>query len=1556
MEDRVGMLAKLFEEESIPELQGAPEITPYYGGTNQSINIWKPARIRIVNVKPMKVVTRTQVKKDLLRYSLEERAKIVLATLKSVQVGPQSPATIAKWRKDMIENPEKLHPEVLKAVAIQLRTTKWQQKLKKQSSTPARMGGITMLTTGDADGPGNMRAPAIVNQLVIKGTRPRNKGSPAEPPPKDQPRQTVARIRAMSTGNPEQGRRIASKYLELVQAVKADHPDHSHTTEQQERMNLQKLVVKALKRQTKSVPGLGQKLVEQYKLKQQQLGIKQGHIPTEPFRANSPPNMATEDDPLDKESKDKLYTNLPAETTPEALYIPMHVQVRYGTHVIPALLDTGATRNILSRATANKMGLNWTTEETPVQATNVDGSCCGSGIINQYCDIPMKLDDLWKTERFHLAEIGTDQAILGMPWLENFNPTINWTKGTIQEVLEVPLHQKNKGGKKCTWKEGLIKEPAVTNIPQSKEDTDNTLIAELQEKKLKSKEGLEQELLNDYLEDLLCVEETQSRDPQERTATEKDQQHTPWSGDHCPILGIRPGGEQDEVQKDLAKLATISPVKGENNDLWELTMQSQIIKPELDGSNNLEADEQKPPISHKGTDPMRREMYKALGIVDIPQRPDTSKRIPIQQRMPEDFRKAAKLLKSLKSAAAKAQERHKKGIKMSRDNKNGTSKTTEEHSTPLPGLENLEQLNDAELTSSPVSMILEDHGLGSDRNAQRHAEIAEKRADQSRQREVKHDLLDPSTQEDEHLDQKEGQGPEHMVVEDHEPKKGMAPRLKPQIKPLFFPFATCLPDVSALPDSYDGTIHKQSIAKKEPTRWELESPWPDQWQSEGLAGLTTTHEDLEPDRTKFQNDSLNWKEPDNTICAPNAISWETIKELYWTPELDNAAEPESEENPYPQTLHLLDESTLEREPSPQLTNDETQQWKEIRSLQLKDKRELQNSYQKTYRNNTIKALKATSDDEEGSTITNELTNQESDRPNKRKTRHAEQMQPWKTLTQQWNDTKQRDSNESPMLQTSAHYSETGKTINQPTTYRSIGTQSGSLIQEPDDQAMASLSPPGGAGTDHANASRSINQNNPGIVRHSKTPPDHNARLTALTIWSLMVATMLRKVLTQPQITNSTSTDQGDTLMTKTTLTKEQEMIPGPKRTDDRHVEEVRYKSSARSTTNSPFQTLNIDSTPSTPDNPPVNLPCRPPSLTPLLRLRSEDSGSKDKWTTIPGKATTSSIPGGVTTTAPTPGTVTKQWKTTKITIEIKMPKVTRPGTPVRHREAKKAKLPTTLAYQTTLATAQMTKPTKNGQTSPHLGTSLPAKNTPNLTTSSRMSYASDSPITPRSECWGNASPPMISPDSANISAWMGQHNDSREKYKPSTSTTRTWKNSFTVWTGTCAQKASSTHSTKAAASPSLTHHYTNKEPKSLGPYPANGHDDANDSGRQQRPSTSASVKKPPRCTYSSFRTTGSPLLPCTTYSASSISRDPRTHFGGKCFSKTSNYTTRSSESKDTLVQPLDSMPEAWNLPPKKGMNVASPAHFSILSTPTQTDHLTAYLTDHLIRAPDLGAT
>jgi len=109
----------------------------------------------------------------------------------------------------------------------------------------------------------------------------------------------------------------------------------------------------------------------------------------------------------------------------------MHAHTKLGTQVLLALIDTGATQNFLSHDTAEKLGLTWKENETPKPVTNVDGSKCGTGIITLYCDIPMKLDNLWKEEQFYKAETGTDQVVLGIPWLANFKPTINWTMGPL---------------------------------------------------------------------------------------------------------------------------------------------------------------------------------------------------------------------------------------------------------------------------------------------------------------------------------------------------------------------------------------------------------------------------------------------------------------------------------------------------------------------------------------------------------------------------------------------------------------------------------------------------------------------------------------------------------------------------------------------------------------------------------------------------------------------------------------------------------------------------------------------------------------------------------------------------------------------------------------------------------------------------------------------------------------------------------------------------------------------------------------------------------------------
>ena len=148
------------------------------------------------------------------------------------------------------------------------------------------------------------------------------------------------------------------------------------------------------------------------------------------------------------------------------MHIPMHARTKLGTHILPTLIDTGATQNFLTEKAAKQLGLTWKENNTPEPVTNADGSKCGTGMIIQHYDIPMKLDNLWKEERFYKANTGTDQVVLGIPWLTNFQPTINWTEGTVTEVLEVPLYvPTRKVKKKLSWSDESL-EPEACSIKE----------------------------------------------------------------------------------------------------------------------------------------------------------------------------------------------------------------------------------------------------------------------------------------------------------------------------------------------------------------------------------------------------------------------------------------------------------------------------------------------------------------------------------------------------------------------------------------------------------------------------------------------------------------------------------------------------------------------------------------------------------------------------------------------------------------------------------------------------------------------------------------------------------------------------------------------------------------------------------------------------------------------------------------------------------------------------------------------------------------------------------
>ena len=92
---------------------------------------------------------------------------------------------------------------------------------------------------------------------------------------------------------------------------------------------------------------------------------------------------------------------------------------------VEALLDSGATGLVMSLEFARKKGFKLKKLERPMQVRNVDGSFNRKGPIENTVEVNVYYKR--HVERMEIDVIGGQKwgVILGMPWLERYNPEID---------------------------------------------------------------------------------------------------------------------------------------------------------------------------------------------------------------------------------------------------------------------------------------------------------------------------------------------------------------------------------------------------------------------------------------------------------------------------------------------------------------------------------------------------------------------------------------------------------------------------------------------------------------------------------------------------------------------------------------------------------------------------------------------------------------------------------------------------------------------------------------------------------------------------------------------------------------------------------------------------------------------------------------------------------------------------------------------------------------------------------------------------------------------------
>lgn len=111
--------------------------------------------------------------------------------------------------------------------------------------------------------------------------------------------------------------------------------------------------------------------------------------------------------------------------------IPLSIFTGKQTVEASALIDSGADDQFIDYQFALQHRLPFTKLPLPLNVYNVDGTPNLQGQITHFTTISFNLAGLPFFKRFLITTIGKDQLILGLPWLQKYNPQIDWITGLV---------------------------------------------------------------------------------------------------------------------------------------------------------------------------------------------------------------------------------------------------------------------------------------------------------------------------------------------------------------------------------------------------------------------------------------------------------------------------------------------------------------------------------------------------------------------------------------------------------------------------------------------------------------------------------------------------------------------------------------------------------------------------------------------------------------------------------------------------------------------------------------------------------------------------------------------------------------------------------------------------------------------------------------------------------------------------------------------------------------------------------------------------------------------
>jgi len=110
----------------------------------------------------------------------------------------------------------------------------------------------------------------------------------------------------------------------------------------------------------------------------------------------------------------------------EHIMVKIHLHGEKESVTINAMIDSGATEDFIDREVCNKHGIKMIKAKNPMEIYLADGKPSAMGPITQLTKVPMDISSHRELAPSLVANLQNHEVILGMPWLREHNPTMNW--------------------------------------------------------------------------------------------------------------------------------------------------------------------------------------------------------------------------------------------------------------------------------------------------------------------------------------------------------------------------------------------------------------------------------------------------------------------------------------------------------------------------------------------------------------------------------------------------------------------------------------------------------------------------------------------------------------------------------------------------------------------------------------------------------------------------------------------------------------------------------------------------------------------------------------------------------------------------------------------------------------------------------------------------------------------------------------------------------------------------------------------------------------------------